>query len=76
MRDRLRLQSASWEMHPGPSARSSGPQHHDAIRDKARDLIHAVYEAHNPEKVTDIESLLERYRGSEKYLYERICETY
>merc|ERR1719419_1457696 len=38
--------------------------------------ICAVYERHNPTKLADVPSLLEKYAGCEAEMYDRICEKY
>merc|ERR1712137_309142 len=38
--------------------------------------IRAVYERHNPTKLAQVPTLLEKYAGCEAEMYERICEKY
>lgn len=40
------------------------------------ELIRGVYKRHNPAKLNEVESLLEKYRGMEAELYNRVCEKY
>ncbi len=39
-------------------------------------VIHTIYHKYNPTKVDDVPELLQKYRGREKELLERICEKY
>lgn len=40
------------------------------------ELIRGVYKRQNPAKMNEVESLLEKYRGMEAELYNRVCEKY
>mmetsp|Transcript_62436 Transcript_62436/g.146398 ORF Transcript_62436/g.146398 Transcript_62436/m.146398 type:complete len:400 (+) Transcript_62436:85-1284(+) len=39
-------------------------------------LIRGVYQRHNPAKLGEVESLLEKYKGMEAALYQKVCEKY
>jgi len=39
-------------------------------------LLSAIYADHNPEKITNIEYLLQKYAGQEEYLYQSVCSKY
>ena len=43
---------------------------------RLRELIRGVYQRHNPAKLGDVESLLQKYRGMEAELYTKVCEKY
>ena len=43
---------------------------------KYRDLITEIYKEHNPSKLSDIEGLLQKYKGREELVYKGICEKY
>lgn len=38
--------------------------------------IYSIYQRHNPSKLMDVPGLLQKYRGSEAEMYERICAKY
>merc|ERR1712139_191466 len=40
------------------------------------ELLEKIYQEKNPEKLTDLPKLLERYEGREKVLYEMVCKKY
>ena len=40
------------------------------------DRIAAIYSVHNPDKVQKVDSLLEKYKGQEEYLYQSVCTKY
>ena len=43
---------------------------------KYRDLITEIYKEHNPSKLTDLDTLLQKYKGREELVYKGICEKY
>lgn len=43
---------------------------------KYRDLITEIYKEHNPSKLSDLDSLLQKYKGREELVYKGICEKY
>lgn len=53
----------------GAAASTGKAEHYGA-------LICAIYERHNPAKLADVPSLLDKYSGCEAEMYERICEKY
>ena len=43
---------------------------------KYRELITEIYKEHNPSKLADLDSLLQKYKGREELVYKGICEKY
>lgn len=43
---------------------------------KYRELITDIYKEHNPSKLSDIDGLLQKYKGREELVYKGICEKY
>ena len=43
---------------------------------KYKDLITEIYKEHNPGKLNDLDSLLQKYKGREELVYKGICEKY
>lgn len=56
-----------------PPKEADEPDEADA---KYGDLIRSVYQRHNPAKLGEVESLLEKYKGMEAALYQKVCEKY
>jgi len=56
-----------------PPKEADEPAEADA---KYGDLIRSVYQRHNPAKLGEVESLLEKYKGMEAALYQKVCEKY
>lgn len=63
--------SSHWRRSPLPSA---SPETTPAEYYGAR--IYRIYEQHNPQKLVDVPSLMEKYAGSEPEMYTRICDKY
>ena len=43
---------------------------------KMRELICEVYKEHNPDKLKDVDKLLQKYQGREEVVYHEICKKY
>lgn len=58
---------------PSNGERSDHPEVNNA---RYGELIRGVYQRHNPAKLNEVESLLQKYEGMEAELYHRVCEKY
>eukprot|EP00931_Biecheleriopsis_adriatica_P087117 TRINITY_DN6162_c0_g1_i2.p1 TRINITY_DN6162_c0_g1~~TRINITY_DN6162_c0_g1_i2.p1 ORF type:complete len:735 (-),score=162.11 TRINITY_DN6162_c0_g1_i2:28-2232(-) len=64
---------------PLPPVRPPPPRQAPAevtARDWYAMQVRVVYQKHNPEKLPDVPSLMDKYAGSEEEMYELICEKY
>lgn len=56
---------------------SNGEMDHPEVNNaRYGELIRGVYQRHNPAKLNEVESLLQKYEGMEAELYHRVCEKY
>ena len=58
-----------------PDMQEEGPCIEERVA-RIKDLICEVYKEHNPEKLNDIDWLLEKYKGHEYLVYLGICDKY
>ena len=58
------------------SASEKAPAGDDKKVKKYRELITDIYKEHNPSKLADLDSLLQKYKGREELVYKGICEKY
>ena len=66
--------SPNLESKLAPSEKA--PSGEDKKVKKYRDLITEIYKEHNPSKLADLDSLLQKYKGREELVYKGICEKY
>eukprot|EP00438_Fugacium_kawagutii_P015883 Skav206407 [mRNA] locus=scaffold2210:163632:183175:+ [translate_table: standard] len=59
-----------------PNLETKGAAPEDKKVKKYRELITDIYKEHNPSKLSDIDGLLQKYKGREELVYKGICEKY
>ena len=63
-------------LEPKSVPSEKAPAGEDKKVKKYRELITEIYKEHNPSKLTDLDGLLQKYKGREELVYKGICEKY